>query len=151
MNWTKIDKADASTFPPEGETVVFWSINTKRPVASEYTSGAWAWTMGLYSHWTRVLSPAAEPTPDLAGEVDRPICGKTADGVEVRMGDAVWFRHHRKGEQPQKWYASLGGNAVSDNGWSSMLDVSFYSTAEAAQAACAQRDAALAPTAQEKP
>jgi hypothetical protein len=69
---------------------------------------------------------------------ERPICGTTADGVEVRMGDTVWHRHYHRDKKPQPWYASPGGCAVCPPpfaGWSSLLDVSFYSTREAAEAA----------------
>jgi len=83
----------------------------------------------LRDHITLVkaeLSRRMTPPPGCV----RPVVGKTADGVEVRVGDPVWLW----GDPKTTWYASHGGGAHRDRGWTSSLS-SAYSTPEAAKQA----------------
>lgn len=99
QQWTKIDPSDAGTQPPEGERVLLGAggvmdfatmlVNAKGEPC--WNNDNWhrdvllsesAWT-----HWTRVLPPTAELTPDLAGEA------KTCQHTDVTGGRRIPLAH----------------------------------------------------------
>lgn len=64
-----------------------------------------------------------------AREAARPVCGKTADGVEVRAGDRVYMSDNHR-----EWYAAIAGTAMADGSYLRLV-TDCYSTPEAARAA----------------
>lgn len=73
MKWTKIDANDDRTLPPEsdgseeGYARYLWFDVGMWMEMSPNLGPKWIKACG-WTHWTLPLPPAAEPTPDLAGE-----------------------------------------------------------------------------------